>query len=600
MKYTAGSIFGGKDKRIWVVDHFTRSFYNMDISGKIRKEHAANKLLQVEKNATDNKRIRLMFFDSSHSYELAFQSSEERERFYETASAIRPSVRVYAPELTKADSLVEACSTTIDAVGPNTVIVKVPNQKGEIIDRELTGECKINASKVMTEPVTIWTGTFNLSGSPPPKNPEALGLWIPKNKFDIYAIAVQEASYQKEDQEWFQYVTNFMGKEYLTLASMSLWDTHLIVLTRKRNLLKITNVEGSTKATQHRNVCGNKGGVGISLRFHQTSMCFVTCQLAARTERTALRNTNLEEIIDCLQLSNKDTDFTTQFNHVFFFGDFNYRIDMENAEVMNHIKAGNYGPLLDACQLNQQRQDAGILHDFEEAPIMFRPTYRFAKGSANYFTDKFSSPSYTDRCLARSMPNTWIRCLSYDSCEKIQISEHMPVSASYVIRIIRPVMTCFSTPQPKVRVAFSEITVIENQGPVIKKPALLLCTNFSDSPHKCAVLQQPTNLPKWAGQANIPFINCTVNVPCFLEAQQILILLRDQGEKREDKALRGTAVLSLKGMVAWQPEDPGKDSPHEIVLPFTLHGKVTGRMSIKFKLENREKNVSKDGRFVEY
>ena len=40
-------------------------------------------------------------------------------------------------ELTKPDAKVEVCSTTIDGVAANTVIVKVPNNKGDIIDREI-------------------------------------------------------------------------------------------------------------------------------------------------------------------------------------------------------------------------------------------------------------------------------------------------------------------------------------------------------------------------------------------------------------------------------------------------------------------------------
>jgi hypothetical protein len=572
------TLIGGKQKRVWVVDHFTKSFYNMDTSGKIKKEHAANKLLQLEKNVTDPKRVRLMFFDASHSYELSFQSCEERERFFESSSAIRPSIRVYSPELTKPDSKVEVCSTTVDGVGANTVIVKVPNPKGEIIDRELTGECKINASRVMTEPLTVWVGTFNLCGAPPPKNPEELQAWCPKNKYDIYAIAIQEGSYQKEENEWFQYIQGYIGKDYLTLANMNLWDTYLIVLTKKKNLLKITNVEGSTKATQHKNVCGTKGGVGISLRFHETSMCFVACQLAARQERTAMRNTNLEEIIDCLQLSNKDTDFTQQFHHVFFFGDFNYRVEMEDAEALPLIKAGTFGPLLDQCQFNQQRRDEGILNGFEEAPITFKPTYRYNKGTAEYSAEKGRAPAYTDRVLVRSMTNTWVRCLSYDSTEKITISEHMPVSASYIMRAIRPTMSCFSKIQePKVRLTFPEIKIIENKGPVLKKPLLMLCTCISESPHNCKTLKEASSLPVWAGE-DVPVIDCTNHLPEYLEAQQVVIILRDSSEKRDDKALRGTAIFCLKEYISGK-----QDVEQETTLDLIVHGKKMGQVSLKFK-----------------
>eukprot|EP00760_Papus_ankaliazontas_P020093 PhM_4_TR18100/c2_g1_i1/m.57096 len=572
------SLLGGKQKRIWVVDHFSRSFYNMDMSGKIRREHAANKLLQLEKNVTDSRRLRLMFFDAAHSYELLFPNCEERERFFETASAIRPSIRVYAPALTKPDSTSEVCSTTIDAIGKNTVTVRVPNIKGEIVDRELTGECKINSSNMLTEPLTVWCGTFNLSGATPPKNPAEMGKWIPKDKYEIYAIAVQEASYQREENEWFQYIQSFLGKEYLTLANMNLWDTYLIVLTKKKNLLKITNVEGSTKATQHKNVCGTKGGVGISLRFHDTSMCFVTCQLAARQERTAMRNTNLQEIIDCLQLSNKDTDFTQQFNHVFFFGDFNYRLDMDDAKAMPLIQQGNFPALLESCQFNTQRKADGLLHGFKEAEINFRPTYRFKKGTTEYNSEKGAAPSYTDRVLVKSMENTWIRCLTYTSCETLNFSEHAPVSASYIVRAVRPAMALFhAVQQPKIRFVFPEITVIENKGLAMKKPGLILTTFISDSPHEVKVSKPETATPSWVG-GEVPEVDVVNHLPEFVETQQVILILRDLAEKRDDKALRGTACMCLKGMIDGQQ---GVDQT--VTLDMVVHGKLMGKIVVKFR-----------------
>eukprot|EP00758_Cryptobia_borreli_P017703 Tbor_TRINITY_DN6215_c3_g1::TRINITY_DN6215_c3_g1_i7::g.2013::m.2013 len=330
IKYTPSHNFlTGNKKRIWVIDHFTRSFYNIESNGSIKKEHTANKLLQLERNLIDTTRLRLMFFDATDPYELQFFSARERERFYESASAIRPSIRVYAPDLTHQDPKVNESTTTIDGIGKNSVCVKQIDPAGKPIERELSGKCKINASKAITEPITVWTGSFNLSGGRPPKDKNELSAWMPRDKYDIYAVAVQEASFRNEESQWFDYIQSYLGRQYLTLASMVLWDTMLIVLTRKKHLLKITNVEGSTHATEHKAVCGTKGGIGISLRYLETSMIFLTCQLAARVERTAMRNTNLEEIIDNLQVGTRDTDFFNQFNHAFFFGDFNYRTEAE-------------------------------------------------------------------------------------------------------------------------------------------------------------------------------------------------------------------------------------------------------------------------------
>ena len=263
---------------------------------------------------------------------------------------------------------------------------------------------------------------------------------------------------------------------------------------------------------------------------------------------------------------------------MFFFGDFNYRVEMDDAEAMPLIAAGTYGPLLDACQFNTQRRDEGILNGFEEAPVTFRPTYRFNKGTATYSAEKGRAPAYTDRCLVRSMTNTWVRCLSYDSCEKILVSEHMPVSASYIVRAIRPTMSCFSAIQePKVRFIFSEIKILENKGPVLKKPLLMLCSNVSESPHNCKQQKEPSSLPVWAGE-DVPNVDATNHLPEFLEAQQIVIILRDSSEKRDDKALRGTAIFCLKGTISGK-----QDVEQEETLDMIVHGKKMGSLSLKFK-----------------
>ena len=51
-----------------------------------------------------------------------------------------------------------------------------------------------------------------------------------------------------------------------------------------------------------------KGGVGIALKFHNTSMAFINCHLPARLERTKMRNTVVMEIMNRIQLANKDGD----------------------------------------------------------------------------------------------------------------------------------------------------------------------------------------------------------------------------------------------------------------------------------------------------
>lgn len=577
IKYTPShSFLGGKQKRVWVVDHFTRCFYNLEKSGKIKKEHAANKLLQLERNLVDCTRLRLMFFDASHSYELQFFNARERERFYETASAIRPSIRVYAPDLTNQDANVEACTTTIDGVGPNSVSVVCNNAQGKPVNRELTGECKVNASKLITEPLTVWVGTFNLAGARPPKNKQELAEWMPKDKHDIYAIAVQEASYRKEESEWFDYVQAYLGREYLTLASMNLWDTLLIVLTRKKHLLKITNVEGSTKATVHKAVCGTKGGIGISLRYLETSMCFITCHLAARIERTQMRNTNLEEIVDNLQLGIRETDFTNQFNHVFFFGDFNYRTEIDAPTAERLIADKNYADLISYDQFTQQRMNEGILAGFTETPITFAPTYRLQPGTGKYMIEKGNASSYCDRVLTRSMTNTWIKCTSYKSVPSITFSEHTPVCATYIVRCVRPVLSCFMKSQRPIPVFhFKNIAVKDHTGVIINKPCVIISSPFFGSTKPFESKTTKTQNPAWSA-SEIPSHESITQVQELIETGHIIFILREGAEKREDKAHRGSGHLPMLGHVVGQ-EGVEQDFEVDLMNHGRRMGKIVGR-----------------------
>jgi hypothetical protein len=403
---------------------------------------------------------------------------------------------------------------------------------------------------------------------------------MPKDKYDLYAVAVQEASYRKEESEWFELVQAHLGKEYLTLASMNLWDTLLIVLTRKKHLLKITNVEGSTKATVHKSVCGTKGGIGISLRFLETSMCFVTCHLAARLERNAMRNTNLEEVVDCLQLGIRETDFCNQFNHLFFFGDFNYRLELEAAQAEKAIEEKKYTALLDYDQMTTQRRDEGILHGFQEPPITFAPTYRMQVGSDKYMAEKGNAPSYCDRVLTRSMANTWVKCTAYKAHPKYTNSEHQPVSATFIVRCVRPVLSCFAKVQSPIPMfVFEEIHFVESNGPIMKKPAIKIESPFTPLMKNIPSKMTNTATPAWKG-SEIPKLESVSQVQEYLETCHIMLIVREAAEKREDKAHRGTGLITLFGRVIGV-----QDIQQEFESDVLCHGKCVGKIVGKFHWE---------------
>ncbi len=73
-----------------------------------------------------------------------------------------------------------------------------------------------------------------------------------------------------------------------------------------------------------------------------------------------------------------------------------------------------------------------VFQNFTEAPLNFKPTYKFDIGSNVYDSGaKQRIPSWTDRILYVDSPN--IQCLAYNSDESLMTSDHRPVYASFMV-----------------------------------------------------------------------------------------------------------------------------------------------------------------------
>jgi hypothetical protein len=68
------------------------------------------------------------------------------------------------------------------------------------------------------------------------------------------------------------------------------------------------------------------------------------------------RNLNVQSILSGLHLGHPDFEITTQFNHLFFFGDLNYRIDLPREDVMDYIERADWTTLLEKDQLLNQKR----------------------------------------------------------------------------------------------------------------------------------------------------------------------------------------------------------------------------------------------------
>ncbi|NXY00204.1 SHIP2 phosphatase, partial [Centropus bengalensis] len=296
-------------------------------------------------------------------------------------------------------------------------------------------------------------------GSTPP--PRSLASWLTSRGLghtqdettaciphDIYVIGTQENSLG--DREWVEFLRaslkTLMAIDYRVIALQCLWSIKIVVLVKPEHERRISHVHTSSVKTGIANTLGNKGAVGVSFLFNGTSFGFVNCHLASGSEKTHRRNQNYSDILRSLALGDKRLsafDLTLRFNHLFWFGDLNYRLDMDVQDILAHITKKEFEALLAVDQLNLEREKNKVFLRFSEGDISFPPTYRYERGSRDsYMWQKFKPtgmrinvPSWCDRILWKSHPETHVVCNSYGCTEDIVTSDHSPVFATFEVGV---------------------------------------------------------------------------------------------------------------------------------------------------------------------
>eukprot|EP01062_Namystynia_karyoxenos_P055010 TRINITY_DN4568_c0_g1_i1.p1 TRINITY_DN4568_c0_g1~~TRINITY_DN4568_c0_g1_i1.p1 ORF type:complete len:1048 (+),score=367.34 TRINITY_DN4568_c0_g1_i1:351-3146(+) len=573
-----------KAPRVWQIDLLaaTIGLHNGN-DGKLKQEYKATQLLQVEKSIADTRRLRLAFA-GGETHQMLFPSAEDRERFYECASAIRPAIRLYAPAL--AADAPDGGSTKIGGSAPISVKQRSPLRHGQEVTVELAGSCEVRASPESGDKVPIWCGTFNLGGADPPD----LTPWMPRGTHAIYVVCAQDCGEQRHPGRWLKHVAAHLGKEYAPLAHLEQWDMAIAVMVRRRHLLKITNCEGSRVPTTHA-ACGNRGGVAVSFLYQNTSMCFISAHLASAPEANELRKTNLSEICSRTMLGSQELDVLTQFHHVFLIGDLGYRIELAPDEIYQLAEAAKYRDLLMSDGLVLQQIDEGVLHGFGEAPVKFPPTYPIMPGSGVYDTQQ-EAPSYRDRILIKSARNAPIECKSYERCEApaLAVGGHLPVSASFEVSCLRPSTACFAPPGPRPMFSFKVVRIEEWHGEPIELPELVVRGHFVDGQHRGTAPRPPAGaLPSFV-ESQLPQGICSAtHVLEFVERQSLFLVFRDRAHgkkgkvytetkvhRKVDKGLRGAASLDLDDGVT----PFGKVKQRELEVFY--HGQMVGIAHVEY------------------
>ncbi|XP_078258097.1 phosphatidylinositol 3,4,5-trisphosphate 5-phosphatase 2A [Rhinoraja longicauda] len=306
--------------------------------------------------------------------------------------------------------------------------------------------------------ISIFIGTWNMGSAPPPK---IMASWLVSRGLgkaldemtvtiphDIYVIGTQENSVA--DKEWVDFIRGSLKEctdlDFKPIAMQSLWNIKIAVLVKPEHENRISHVSTSSVKTGIANTLGNKGAVGVSFMFNGTSFGFVNCHLTSGNEKTARRNQNYLDILRLLSLGDKQLssfDISLRFTHLFWFGDLNYRLDMELQDILNYINRKELEPLLKVDQLNLEREKNKIFLRFFEEEITFPPTYRYERGSRDVYVChkqkptgmRTNVPSWCDRILWKSYPETHIICNSYGCTDDIVTSDHSPVFGTFEVGV---------------------------------------------------------------------------------------------------------------------------------------------------------------------
>uniref|UniRef100_A0A8C6XNZ3 phosphatidylinositol-3,4,5-trisphosphate 5-phosphatase n=1 Tax=Naja naja TaxID=35670 RepID=A0A8C6XNZ3_NAJNA len=256
--------------------------------------------------------------------------------------------------------------------------------------------------------ISVFIGTWNMGSVPPPKN---ISSWFENSM---------------GDKEWVDPPLPMS----LQIAMQSLWNIKIAVLVKPEHENRISHIGTSSVKTG----IANTLGAGFN---------FVYCTFFPKK---LSRNQNYLDILRLLALGDKQLssfDISLRFTHLFWFGDLNYRLDMDIQETLNYINRKEFEPLLKVDQLNLEKEKHKIFLRFSEEEVTFPPTYRYERGSRDTYVwhkqkptgVRTNVPSWCDRILWKSYPETHINSTSYGCTDDIVSSDHSPVFAAFEVGV---------------------------------------------------------------------------------------------------------------------------------------------------------------------
>ena len=298
------------------------------------------------------------------------------------------------------------------------------------------------------------------------------------------------------------------GGGFVQIVCRQMMGIVLLVYVRERLRAACSAPQTCCVGTGLLGLMGNKGAVAASFRLHNSSICLVCAHLASGASAIDARNLEYSQLLQRVAFSGgggsagtsgeaADGEGGDESGHfgeggegggvldhdfVLWFGDLNYRINLDNdstrqlatrclrkpatkaaaavaaeataaeAEVLAEVAKAEAAEALETLRAHDQLLDAqrsgtafGLADGFREAPLSFAPTYKYDIGSDTFdSSEKRRPPAWCDRVLWRTTGGASagssgverLTCSSYARHDE-RTSDHRPVSAALSLLVAR-------------------------------------------------------------------------------------------------------------------------------------------------------------------